>query len=60
MAGRGSAADRITVQGVGETQLAHAAEVTEGFSGRELAKFMASVQVGGWRGGEDLLHPAVP
>lgn len=34
-------------QGVGEADLAHAAELTQGFSGRELAKFMASVQVGG-------------
>lgn len=41
---RKSAADVITVNGVGEDQLWEAAQATEGFSGRELAKFMASVQ----------------
>lgn len=41
---RKSAADQIQVRGVGEEELWAAAEATEGFSGRELAKFMASVQ----------------
>ncbi|GAB4815326.1 hypothetical protein N2152v2_002372 [Parachlorella kessleri] len=42
--GRRSAADRIQVQGVEEQLMWEAAEKTQGFSGRELAKFMASVQ----------------
>lgn len=42
--GRASSADRIAIQGVGGEQLKQAAKATEGFSGRELAKFMASVQ----------------
>lgn len=41
---RKSAADQIQVRGVGDEELWAAAEATEGFSGRELAKFMASVQ----------------
>ena len=41
---RKSAADQIQVRGVGEEELWAAAQATEGFSGRELAKFMASVQ----------------
>jgi len=41
---RKSAADRIEVRGVEDSHLWAAAEATEGFSGRELAKFMASVQ----------------
>jgi ATPase family AAA domain-containing protein 3A/B len=41
---RKSSADAITVAGVGEDQLWEAAQATDGFSGRELAKFMASVQ----------------
>jgi len=41
---RKSGADRIEVRGVEESDLWAAAEATDGFSGRELAKFMASVQ----------------
>jgi len=41
---RKSGADQIQVRGVGDEELWAAAEATEGFSGRELAKFMASVQ----------------
>lgn len=41
---RKSAAVVIEVRGMGEEELWQAAEQTEGFSGRELAKFMASVQ----------------
>lgn len=43
--GRKLAADRITVDsGVNDALLASAAKRMEGFSGREIAKFMASVQ----------------
>jgi ATPase family AAA domain-containing protein 3A/B len=43
--GRKLAADRITVDpSVDELLLASAAQRMEGFSGREIAKFMASVQ----------------
>lgn len=59
LAGRGSAADRITVQGMEESHLAHAAEVTEGFSGRELAKFMASVQAAVYGSHEPVLTPGL-
>ena len=41
---RKSSADQIQVRNVTEEDLWKAAEATEGFSGRELAKFMASVQ----------------
>ena len=41
---RKSDADRIQVQGVDDSLLWEIAEATKGFSGRELAKFMASVQ----------------
>ncbi len=44
--GRSASADRIAVQGVTDDVLESAAQRMEGFSGRELAKFMASVQVG--------------
>ena len=37
-------ADKISVKNVDDTLLWEIAEATEGFSGRELAKFMASVQ----------------
>ena len=43
--GRRSSADAIKVQGVTGEHLRAAAQLTAGFSGRELAKLMASVQV---------------
>ena len=44
--GRRGSADAIKVEGVTGDHLQAAARVTTGFSGRELAKLMASVQVG--------------
>ncbi|KDD71649.1 hypothetical protein H632_c4628p0 [Helicosporidium sp. ATCC 50920] len=44
MRGRKAVESAILVQGVGAADLARAAKRMEGFSGRELAKFMASVQ----------------
>lgn len=54
---RKSSADVIEVQGVGETELSEAASATEGFSGRELAKFMASVQAAVYGSHEPTLTP---
>jgi ATPase family AAA domain-containing protein 3A/B len=42
--GRKQSADRIAVVDITEQTLQHAAELMEGFSGREIAKFIASVQ----------------
>ncbi len=42
--GRRADADRIRIQGVDDALLQEAAHKTEGFSGRELAKLMASAQ----------------
>lgn len=42
--GRRADADRIRIQGVDDALLQEAARKTEGFSGRELAKLMASAQ----------------
>ena len=43
--GRKAGADAIAVEGVTASHIAEAAKLTEGFSGRELAKMMASMQV---------------
>ena len=43
--GRKTSADAIKVDGLTASDINKAAKLTEGFSGRELAKFMASVQV---------------
>lgn len=43
--GRQAGADTIHVEGVTASHIAQAAKLTEGFSGRELAKLMASMQV---------------
>ena len=59
LGGRGSDADRITVSGVGEEELWEAANQTEGFSGRELAKFMASVQAAVYGAHEPVLTAAM-
>ena len=52
--GRRSSADAIKVQGVTGEHLRAAAQLTAGFSGRELAKLMASVQVRGLECCKDL------
>jgi ATPase family AAA domain-containing protein 3A/B len=52
---RGGASDAIGVRGVDEAALWAAAEATEGFSGRELAKLMASVQAAAYGSHEAVL-----
>jgi hypothetical protein len=42
--GRKMEAEKIAIKGIDEAKLQQAAKATEGFSGRELAKFMAAVQ----------------
>ena len=44
-AGRSARSDAIAVRGVTDAMIAEAAAATEGFSGRELAKMVASMQV---------------
>lgn len=56
---RKSEADEIRVNGITEAMLWEAAEKTEGFSGRELAKFMASVQAAVYGSHEPVLTPAI-
>jgi hypothetical protein len=58
--GRKLAADRITVDpGVDEALLAAAAARMEGFSGREIAKFMASVQAAVYGSPQPVLTPEI-
>ena len=57
--GRKSQADEIRVNGITEDMLRKAAKKTEGFSGRELAKFMASVQAAVYGSHETELTPAI-
>jgi len=54
---RRSGVDRIRVQGITEEILNQAAVKTEGFSGRELAKFMASVQASVYGAKDAVLTP---
>lgn len=56
---RKSEADQIRVNGITDAMLWEAAEKTEGFSGRELAKFMASVQAAVYGSHEPVLTPAI-
>ena len=56
---RKSSADKIQVNGINDSMLWAAAEKTEGFSGRELAKFMASVQAAVYGSHEPELTPAI-
>ncbi len=46
--GRGAKSDAIAVRGVTPAMIEEAAAATEGFSGRELAKMVASMQVRGF------------
>lgn len=57
--GKHVAADRIEIRGVGQTDLHKAAEATQGFSGRELAKLMASVQAAVYGSHEAVLTPEI-
>ena len=43
--GRGAKSDAIAVRGITPAMIDEAATATEGFSGRELAKMVASMQV---------------
>ena len=43
--GRSAGADAINCDGITASDIAQAAKVTAGFSGRELAKLMSSLQV---------------
>lgn len=54
--GRKASADTIAVEGVTASHIAQAAQLTEGFSGRELAKLMASMQVR-WRACNSCFFP---
>ncbi|PNH11925.1 ATPase family AAA domain-containing protein 3-A, partial [Tetrabaena socialis] len=57
--GRKASADRITVdEGVNEALLAETAAATEGFSARELAKFLAAVQAAVYGASQTVLTPA--
>lgn len=56
---RKSEADKILVNGITDAMLWNAAEKTEGFSGRELAKFMASIQAAVYGSHEPVLTPAI-
>ncbi|KAI8463565.1 MAG: hypothetical protein J3K34DRAFT_526885 [Monoraphidium minutum] len=53
--GRKGGADRIEVKGVDEPALARAASEMEGFSAREIAKFVASVQAAVYGSAETVL-----
>lgn len=57
LGGRKADTDRIRIQGITETMLTQAAERTDGFSGRELAKFMASVQAAVYGSRQPILTP---
>eukprot|EP00955_Chlamydomonas_euryale_P111580 366076-Chlamydomonas_euryale.AAC.5 len=57
--GQRSVAEPIAVRGVGEPELRRAARLTQGFSGRELAKFVASVQAAVYGSHEAALTPEV-
>lgn len=56
---RKSKADEIRVNGITEEMLWDAAEKSSGFSGRELAKFMASVQAAVYGSHESVLTPSI-
>eukprot|EP00798_Chlamydomonas_sp_ICE-L_P022724 gene22724-29884_t len=57
MRGRKSGAEQIEIQGIDDVLLWEAANATEGFSGRELAKFMAAVQAAVYGSHEAVLTP---
>jgi ATPase family AAA domain-containing protein 3A/B len=57
--GRAAAADRIDASAVGEAALDAAAAATEGFSGRELAKLMASMQAAAYGARDATLSAAL-
>lgn len=58
--GRKLAADRISVDaGVDDALLSSAAAAMEGFSGREIAKFMASVQAAVYGSPQPVLTPEI-
>eukprot|EP00877_Chromochloris_zofingiensis_P015243 jgi/Chrzof1/9973/Cz04g22140.t1 len=57
--GRKVAADKIEIRGVDQATLMEAAEIMEGFSGREIAKFMASVQAAVYGSPEAALTPEI-
>ncbi|KAG1677962.1 hypothetical protein FOA52_001380 [Chlamydomonas sp. UWO 241] len=57
--GRKTSVDPIAVRGVGEAELRAAARLTHGFSGRELAKFIASVQASVYGSSEAALTPEI-
>ena len=57
--GRKSQADEIRVNGISDDLIWKAAKQMEGFSGRELAKFMASVQAAVYGSHEAELTPAI-
>lgn len=60
MRGRKLAADRITVDpAVNKQLLEQAAAKMEGFSGREIAKFMASVQAAVYGSAQTVLTPEI-
>lgn len=55
--GRKVGADKIEIRGVEDSHIANAAKLTEGFSGRELAKLMAAVQAAVYGSAEAVLTP---
>lgn len=57
LGGRKAATDRIQLHGITEQMLSDAAHQTDGFSGRELAKFMASVQAAVYGSKQPILTP---
>jgi len=57
--GRKEEADKITIEGITEATLQQAAQAMEGFSGREIAKFMAAVQAAVYGSAQPVLTPQV-
>mmetsp|Transcript_18877 Transcript_18877/g.57048 ORF Transcript_18877/g.57048 Transcript_18877/m.57048 type:complete len:601 (-) Transcript_18877:2465-4267(-) len=57
--GQKVAADAISVEGITEKHVDEAAKATEGFSGRELAKMIASIQTAVYGSKQATLTPAV-
>ncbi|KAF5841023.1 P-loop containing nucleoside triphosphate hydrolase protein [Dunaliella salina] len=57
--GRKEQADKITIEGITEAKLQQAAQAMEGFSGREIAKFMAAVQAAVYGSPQPVLTPQV-
>lgn len=57
--GQKSSADRISVEGITEDHIEAAAQATEGFSGRELAKMVASIQTAVYGTSQAVLTPEI-